>query len=214
MCLVLTSPLTVVFRDFTAPASLVFWLWICVPQTPAKFSQVKWFLVSCSVATLDLIYFLFKGQEVTWKVLLNSAVLSSSGGADKNVVVFDKNEEQIVATLKGHTKKVTSVIYHPSQVTFRVFKHPIMSALPVSAHCLHHLTLSLSPPVDCGLLCISRQHYPCVVRHWRQLCPGCACPRRRCHWTVPSCHWGLPAQLLWGSGVCDIIQNLLFSPCN
>ena len=44
--------------------------------------------------------------------------LCSSGGADKNVVVFDKNEEQIVATLKGHTKKVTSVIYHPSQVTF------------------------------------------------------------------------------------------------
>uniref|UniRef100_A0A674NEK2 Pre-mRNA-processing factor 19 n=1 Tax=Takifugu rubripes TaxID=31033 RepID=A0A674NEK2_TAKRU len=36
-------------------------------------------------------------------------------GADKNVVVFDKNEEQIVATFKGHTKKVTSVIYHPSQ---------------------------------------------------------------------------------------------------
>lgn len=43
------------------------------------------------------------------------------GGADKNVVVFDKNEEQIVATLKGHTKKVTSVIYHPSQVTLFLF---------------------------------------------------------------------------------------------
>uniref|UniRef100_A0A3Q3JA23 Pre-mRNA-processing factor 19 n=1 Tax=Monopterus albus TaxID=43700 RepID=A0A3Q3JA23_MONAL len=38
-----------------------------------------------------------------------------TGGADKNVVVFDKKDEQIVATLKGHTKKVTSVIYHPSQ---------------------------------------------------------------------------------------------------
>uniref|UniRef100_A0A8C9WM02 Pre-mRNA-processing factor 19 n=1 Tax=Scleropages formosus TaxID=113540 RepID=A0A8C9WM02_SCLFO len=38
-----------------------------------------------------------------------------TGGADKNVVVFDKREEQIVATLKGHAKKVTSVIYHPSQ---------------------------------------------------------------------------------------------------
>lgn len=49
-----------------------------------------------------------------------STVLCSSGGADKNVVVFDKNEEQIVATLKGHTKKVTSVIYHPSQVMIYV----------------------------------------------------------------------------------------------
>ncbi|GAA6105509.1 pre-mRNA-processing factor 19 [Tachysurus ichikawai] len=38
-----------------------------------------------------------------------------TGGADKNVVVFDRREEQIVATLKGHTKKVSSVIYHPSQ---------------------------------------------------------------------------------------------------
>lgn len=48
--------------------------------------------------------------------------LCSSGGADKNVVVFDKNEEQIVATLKGHTKKVTSVIYHPSQVCFLYYQ--------------------------------------------------------------------------------------------
>lgn len=38
------------------------------------------------------------------------------------MVVFDKSEEQIVATLKGHTKKVTSVIYHPSQVTFSLFQ--------------------------------------------------------------------------------------------
>uniref|UniRef100_A0A673LH57 Pre-mRNA-processing factor 19 n=1 Tax=Sinocyclocheilus rhinocerous TaxID=307959 RepID=A0A673LH57_9TELE len=38
-----------------------------------------------------------------------------TGGADKNVVVFDRREEQIVATLKGHTKKVSSVIYHPAQ---------------------------------------------------------------------------------------------------
>lgn len=40
----------------------------------------------------------------------------SPGGADKNVVVFDKSSEQILATLKGHTKKVTSVVFHPSQV--------------------------------------------------------------------------------------------------
>ncbi|GCB81645.1 hypothetical protein scyTo_0023166, partial [Scyliorhinus torazame] len=38
-----------------------------------------------------------------------------TGGADKNVVVFDKNSEQILATLKGHSKKVTSVVFHPSE---------------------------------------------------------------------------------------------------
>lgn len=42
--------------------------------------------------------------------------LGSPGGADKNVIVFDKSSEQILATLKGHTKKVTSVVFHPSQV--------------------------------------------------------------------------------------------------
>ena len=30
-------------------------------------------------------------------------------------IVFDKESEQIVATLKGHSKKVTNVIYHPSE---------------------------------------------------------------------------------------------------
>lgn len=42
--------------------------------------------------------------------------LGFPGGADKNVIVFDKSSEQILATLKGHTKKVTSVVFHPSQV--------------------------------------------------------------------------------------------------
>lgn len=35
-----------------------------------------------------------------------------TGGADKTAVVFEKESEQVVATLKGHTKKVTSVLYH------------------------------------------------------------------------------------------------------
>ncbi|KAK1150606.1 hypothetical protein AOXY_G33610, partial [Acipenser oxyrinchus oxyrinchus] len=34
-----------------------------------------------------------------------------TGGSDKNVVVFDKNAEHIIATLKGHAKRVTSVVY-------------------------------------------------------------------------------------------------------
>ncbi|XP_048772113.1 pre-mRNA-processing factor 19-like [Ostrea edulis] len=36
-----------------------------------------------------------------------------TGGNDKNAVVFNKDTEQVMAILKGHSKKVTSVIYHP-----------------------------------------------------------------------------------------------------
>ena len=39
------------------------------------------------------------------------------GGADENAVVFRIDTERIVATLKGHTKKVTGVIYHPKAVS-------------------------------------------------------------------------------------------------
>lgn len=46
----------------------------------------------------------------------DSFLLRLLGGADKNVIVFDKSSEQILATLKGHSKKVTSVVFHPSQV--------------------------------------------------------------------------------------------------
>ncbi|CAG9760767.1 unnamed protein product [Ceutorhynchus assimilis] len=35
-----------------------------------------------------------------------------TGGNDKNATVFNKDTEQVVAILKGHTKKVTKVIYH------------------------------------------------------------------------------------------------------
>ena len=38
------------------------------------------------------------------------------GGNDKNAVVFNKDTEQVMAILKGHSKKVTSVIYHPDEV--------------------------------------------------------------------------------------------------
>ncbi|XP_071848951.1 pre-mRNA-processing factor 19-like [Apostichopus japonicus] len=38
-----------------------------------------------------------------------------TGGADKNAVVFNKESEQVIAVLKGHTKKVTNVIYHPTE---------------------------------------------------------------------------------------------------
>jgi pre-mRNA-processing factor 19 len=37
-----------------------------------------------------------------------------TGGADKTAAVFNKDDEQVVAILKGHSKKVNRVIYHPS----------------------------------------------------------------------------------------------------
>ena len=41
-----------------------------------------------------------------------------TGGNDKNVTVFNKDTGQVVAILEGHTKKVTSVLYHPEEVGF------------------------------------------------------------------------------------------------
>ncbi len=43
------------------------------------------------------------------------------GGADKNAVVFNKDSEQVTAILKGHTKKVNNVIYHPTEVRNQIY---------------------------------------------------------------------------------------------
>ncbi|XP_068222324.1 pre-mRNA-processing factor 19 [Palaemon carinicauda] len=40
-----------------------------------------------------------------------------TGGADKNATVFNKDTEQVVAILKGHSKKVSCVVYHPTEDT-------------------------------------------------------------------------------------------------
>lgn len=89
------------------------------------------------------------------------------------MVVFDKNEEQIVATFKGHTKKVTSVIYHPSQVCFqdKTFFPSLATAQssPLSSH-LFFFFFSLwsslhlqTAPYVCGLslgVTVSRWYVP------------------------------------------------------
>lgn len=44
-----------------------------------------------------------------------------TGGNDRNATVFNKDTEQVVAVLKGHTKKVTRVVYHPEEVRICIF---------------------------------------------------------------------------------------------
>ena len=39
-----------------------------------------------------------------------------TGGNDRCATVFNKDTEQVVAILKGHTKKVTKALYHPEEV--------------------------------------------------------------------------------------------------
>ena len=38
-----------------------------------------------------------------------------TGGADKTATIFNKDDEQVVTILKGHTKKVSRVVYHPNE---------------------------------------------------------------------------------------------------
>merc|ERR1712027_82712 len=40
-----------------------------------------------------------------------------TGGADKTATVFHKDDQQVIAIMKGHSKKVNRVIYHPSEDT-------------------------------------------------------------------------------------------------
>jgi len=39
--------------------------------------------------------------------------VTASGGVDKDVLIYDHNQSQILASLSGHSKKVTSVKFHP-----------------------------------------------------------------------------------------------------
>lgn len=50
------------------------------------------------------LYYSFLGH---WQVL--------TGGVDKAAIVFDRDTEAQVATLSGHTKRVTDVCFHPSK---------------------------------------------------------------------------------------------------
>ena len=44
-----------------------------------------------------------------------SAAQVLTGGMDKTAIVFNRGEGQLVDTLKGHSKKVTGVSFHPTE---------------------------------------------------------------------------------------------------
>ena len=91
-----------------------------------------------------------------------------TGGNDRNATVFNKDTEQVVAILKGHTKKVTKVIYHPDEdlvitaspdSTIRVWNVPTsQTTLLLRAHEGPITGLSLHPTGD-YVLSTSEDHH-------------------------------------------------------
>ncbi|KAG8275656.1 Pre-mRNA-processing factor 19 [Homalodisca vitripennis] len=92
-----------------------------------------------------------------------------TGGNDRNATVFNKDTEQVVAILKGHTKKVTRVVYHPEEdivitaspdTTIRVWDVPNSQPLQLlRAHDGSVTGLSLHPTGDYVLSTSTDQHW-------------------------------------------------------
>jgi len=92
-----------------------------------------------------------------------------TGGLDKNAVVFYRDTEQVIATLKGHTKKVTNVLYHPyedlgfsgsADATIRVWSIPQASCSHIiKAHDQAVTGLSLHATGDYLLSCSADQYW-------------------------------------------------------
>lgn len=92
-----------------------------------------------------------------------------TGGNDRNATVFNKDTEQVVAILKGHTKKVTRVIYHPDEdtvitaspdSTIRVWHVPTsQTTVLLRAHDGPVTGLSLHPTGDYVLSTSTDQHW-------------------------------------------------------
>lgn len=92
-----------------------------------------------------------------------------TGGNDKMVIVFDNSTEQIVAQLKGHSKKITQTIYHPDEdtvisasadSTIRVWSVPQEQQVQVlKIHEASITGISLHPLGDYLLSCSLDEHW-------------------------------------------------------
>lgn len=137
-----------------------------VPEELTTQEQLRAFktlssLIGLHSASIPGILALDVHQSDTSKVL--------TGGNDKNATVFNKDTEQVVAILKGHTKKVTKVIYHPDEdlvltaspdTTIRIWNVPTsQTTLLLRAHDGPVTGLSLHPTGDFVLSTSEDQHW-------------------------------------------------------
>jgi len=76
-----------------------------------------------------------------------------TGGADKNATVFDKDVEQVVAVLKGHSKKVNKVVYHQTSDTVITGSHDTTVSVwnAANSNCGHILRVHDGPVTGLSL---------------------------------------------------------------
>uniref|UniRef100_A0A2P2HYS9 Pre-mRNA-processing factor 19 n=1 Tax=Hirondellea gigas TaxID=1518452 RepID=A0A2P2HYS9_9CRUS len=133
-----------------------------------------------------------------------------TGGADKNATVFNRDTEQVVAILKGHTKKVTCVVYHPNEDTIitaspdtqiRVWNVATSQTLQlICAHDAPVTGLSLHATGDYILSASLDQHWAFSdIRTGKTLCKV-SDPRNSSALTAAQFH---PDGLILGTGTCD-----------
>ncbi|POY73405.1 hypothetical protein BMF94_3743 [Rhodotorula taiwanensis] len=77
----------------------------------ATIDEVKAFVQGTTIPSVHTT----KPPGVAALTLAKNGELFVSGGMDKNVIVFDRSTSKPVATLKGHTKKVTAVLASTEQ---------------------------------------------------------------------------------------------------
>lgn len=81
----------------------------------------------------------------------------ATGGSDKTIVVFDRAEGKKLHTLSGHTKKISSVVFHPTQnvvlssshdKTARVWNYDSESSQVLKAHTGPVVGVALHPTTE------------------------------------------------------------------
>jgi len=134
-----------------------------------------------------------------------------TGGMDKNAVVFHQTTEQVAAVLKGHTKKVTGVIYHPQEEiaitgsadsTVRVWNISSASCSHIiKAHSAGITGVSLHATGDYVLTSSSDEHWAFSdINTGRVLCKGISDPNSSQALTCAQFH---PDGLIFGTGTSD-----------